>query len=212
MTCSGSDCCLYSFPRESRLLEWIRSPYLNKSQRQNLEIAVIAVSWHCRHQKNCDCEWMIGRVLFRDISLRCIRKSIDRLELIGKRVLWPIRFFVETNLILKKSTNPVCLCARQRLAHLHCQGPSWRLLTSNQSVKISVPRVSTLYMCAHFVSISGVWVVGCIIYLWADTSVSNGAQNKAPLLVKFNQEKLESWAKETLMVPQVHSLGRKTKV
>ena len=157
---------------------------------------------------------MIWRVLFRDISLRCIRKSIDRLELIGKCVLWPIRFSFETNLISKKSTNPVCLCARQRLAHLHCQGPSWRLLTSNQSVKTSVPgpqpiRVSTLYICALFVSISGVWAVGCIIYLWADTSVSNGAQNKAPLLVKFNQEKLESWAKETLMVPQVHSLGRK---
>ena len=113
---------------------------------------------------------MIWRLLFRDISLRCIRKSIDRLELIGKWVLWPIRFFVETNLISKKSTNPVCLCARQRLAHLHCQGPSWRLLTSNQSVKTSVPgpqpiRVSTLYICAHFVSISGVWAVGCIIYL-----------------------------------------------
>ena len=75
------------------------SPYLNKNQRQNLEIASIAVSRHCRHQKNCDWQWIIVRVVFRDISLRCIRKSIDRLELIGKRVLWPIRFFVETNLI-----------------------------------------------------------------------------------------------------------------
>ena len=81
-----------------------------------------------------------------------------------------------------------------------------------QSIRqnICTTRLHTVYVCtAHFVSISGVWAVGCIIYLWADTSVSNGAQNKAPLLVKFNQEKLESWAKETLMVPQVHSLGRK---
>ena len=91
------DECLYSFPRKSRPSEWIRCRLIwTKKRRQNLEIASIAVSRHCRHQKYCDWQWIVVRVVFRDISLRCIRKSIDRLELIGKWVLWPIRFFVET--------------------------------------------------------------------------------------------------------------------
>ena len=38
-----------------------------------------------------------------DISPRCIRKSIDRLELIREYVLWQIGFFIETNQISKKT-------------------------------------------------------------------------------------------------------------
>ena len=105
------DECLYSFPRKSRPSEWIRCRLIwTKKRRQNLEIASIAVSRHCRHQKYCDWQWIVVRVVFRDISLRCIRKSIDRLELIGKWVLWPIRFFVETFDFQKKHKSCLPLC------------------------------------------------------------------------------------------------------
>ena len=121
--------------------------------------------------------WVIRRVVFRiasrDISPRCIRKSIDRLELIREYVLWQIGFFIETNPISKKTQILSPLPDREWHTS-QCQGPSGRRLTSNQPVKISVPgspiHVSTLLSVYLYTFVC--LCLGVCIFACRDISVS----------------------------------------
>ena len=130
-------------------------------------IKSISIAVQCGDWKICLAViWVISRVVFRiasrDISpRRCIRKSIDRLELIREYVLWQIGFFIETNQISKKTQILSPLPDREWHTS-QCQGPSGRRLTSNQPVKISVPGSTSPHLCLYICKHLYLSMFGCV--------------------------------------------------